>query len=176
MFLNTSLIFVSAIDSLFPNVWTFITHIVAVIFLLLIIIFYAWKPTKKFLEKRKEFINKEIDQIKKKQEDANIALDEANKFKKKSIEELVELKKQTELEMMSFKKNVEKEAEESAKKIIDNANSYLLEQEQEMKKNYNNEIINLSLEITTSLLNKKVDKKINDELTDLIIKELEEKK
>ncbi len=46
------------ISQILPNVWVLVAHAIATIILLSLIVWLVWKPTKKYLEKRKKWYSR----------------------------------------------------------------------------------------------------------------------
>ena len=68
----------AVIESLIPNVWDFISHLFATLVLLGVAIWLVWKPTKKALEKRHNYIAEEIKTAEDSKKEAVKKLEEAN--------------------------------------------------------------------------------------------------
>ena len=47
-------------EKLLPNIWAFLVQLIAFVLLLIAVIFLAYKPVKKFLEKRSEMLEEEV--------------------------------------------------------------------------------------------------------------------
>jgi len=84
-------------DSLMPNLWIIVVHVVASVLLFIVAIWMVWKPTSKAIKNKHDYISKD--------------LYEAEKAKKEAFERLIEAEEKR------------KEAYMKAEEIIDNATS-----------------------------------------------------
>ena len=86
-------------ENLFTNIYATLAQIVATVVLLVLIIVFAYKPARKFLDKRRELLDKEVTETKKKNEEADENISKAkvkhkkllNKQKMMQIEEKMKL-------------------------------------------------------------------------------------
>lgn len=163
------------INQLFPNLWVFISHILATILLIIAMVKLAWHPTKEYIKKRTLDIQKNMI------ESENIRL-EAEKNLELAKQKLFESKETASIIL----ENAELEAEEKRKKIelaaINKANhiekeslSSIKKQEMELSKRMNLEVSKLALETAEIFLSKKIDEEENKKLVDQIVKDLTER-
>jgi len=87
----------SIYDSLMPNLWIIVVHVLASVLLFIVSIWMVWKPTSKAIKNKHDYISKD--------------LYEAEKAKKEAFERLIEAEEKR------------KEAYMKAEEIIDNATS-----------------------------------------------------
>lgn len=177
IFLNSSLIpdEKAVINDIFPNIWVLISHIIAFVILLILVIFLAWKPTKKYIKKRSEEIQKNYKlaeelrlEFEQKVEVSNQKIIDS-KITAANIIHLAEVEakqKQKEIEIEAINKanNIEKEKKEQ-----------LLKQEQELKKNFNYEASKIAIETVEIFLSKKINDTNDLEFINNIVNDLEKR-
>lgn len=159
--------------SILPNVWVFAAHIIATIILLTFIICMVWKPTKKYLEKRKAKIMQDVN-------DANAKNIEANKNFEISKKELLESKEtasaiiqKATLEGETIKTKMEKTALNRISHLEKEADAHIKKQEELASLKINKEASMLALDVAEIFLGEKVDSEQNQKMVDAIIKNLE---
>ncbi|MEF9985242.1 MAG: hypothetical protein RSA40_02670 [Malacoplasma sp.] len=164
------------INLLFPNIWVFLAHIAASVILILLIVFLAWKPTQRYLDKKKTFLSKEVDEIETKSKETEINLEnsKAKILEAKNIGNSIifeanieseKIKTNAQIESTQIFNSLKKEAEISIKK-----------QEIEMSKKLNNQVIDLVFDATNSLLLEKINKDSNLKIVNKIIEDLKKDK
>lgn len=162
------------INLLFPNIWVFLAHVLATIVLLVVVIWLAWKPTKKYLQKRKEVIQKEISEA----EDKNkLATENFEKSKMEIMESKITANSIVEgatLEAQQLKIKMEKEAIKSSEQIKLEANVAIKKQEKDMQAKIRDEVSDLAFAAAESLISKEIDRESNQKIIDQIIKEFKE--
>lgn len=160
-------------DKLIPNWFAFLIQLVALIFLLVIIFFVAYKPVKKLLNTRAEYIEKEV-------KDA----EESNKIAKenalKSEQLVVESKKQASEIIESANKRALKEAEETKEETREEISRMKKAAEIEIKeakeqsiRDIHDEMVSVALSASEEILQREVDKKDNEKLARDFINNLE---
>lgn len=163
------------INKIFPNLWVFIAHIIATVILLSLVIFLAWKPTKRFIESRKKEIQKDLTdaQSSKMEAEKNLEISKQKLLDSKSTAgQIIET---AHIEALDLKNKIEKEALNKASLIEKQTEDLIRKQEIELSKKMNLEVSKLALDTAEIFLGKKIDKETNHEMVDEIIKELEEK-
>lgn len=165
-------------DKLWPNVWVSLATIIAFLIMILIVFLFAYKPVKKNLAKRQEYIQKNI-------EDSRKALDEANVAKLKAQEEISDANKKAG-EILNKAQEI---ALDNQKKILEETNKLVEIKEEQSREDIKNMLnttrkdiskqvvsnsIDLSKEILQRELNEKDNDKIINDFIDKLDKELSE--
>ena len=154
------------------DVWVLVAHIIAVTILLLVISFFAWKPTKKYINNRKKSMQEQISKIDESKKLAENNIIESKELKMKSIDEASKIIELAEIDAYSFKEKIKNEANVDAKHIKDMANEDIVKKEKELRENIENEVSNLAIELAESLIKKNIDKKANKKLIDSLIEDI----
>ncbi|MGL4647533.1 MAG: F0F1 ATP synthase subunit B [Mycoplasmoidaceae bacterium] len=159
-------------EALKIDIYVLIAHFIVLAILLIVIIWFAWKPTKKYLSERKKIIQEEIDNIEQSKKVAEENLLKSNELKNKSIDEANKILELAEVNAYNLKEKIKNEANLDANHIRDMAQSDLVKKEKELKENINIEVSNLAIEIAEALIKKKIDKETNQKLIDSLIDDL----
>lgn len=164
------------VNQLFPNLWVFIAHIVATLIIIGAIIWFAWKPTKEFLKKRKDVIEKNVVESKEARIEANKNLEISKQELLDSKQTAREIINNATLEADELRKDIEKKAKNRAAFIEKEATENIKKQENELNKKINSQVFDLAFDTAEVLLGKKINKTENKDLVDSIIKDLESTK
>ena len=163
------------VNQIFPNLYVFIAHTISLIFLLILVTRLAWKPTKNYIEKRTQ-------EIQRKMEDAEKAQIESEKNLHMSKMKLLESKntaaqiiENAELDAEQKKKKIEAAALNKASRIENEGLSKIKKQEMELEKRMNLEVSKLALETAGLFLSKKIDEEENKKIIDDIVNDLTSK-
>ncbi|AAV27376.1 ATP synthase F0 subunit B [Mesomycoplasma hyopneumoniae] len=137
-----------------PNVYVLGATIVSFLILFLFITYFVYRPLKKYIKKRKDFLQSHIDLTIK----SNV---EAEKLEKKSQQKLLEtkefctdLKEKSQIEANKFLEDAKKTAIDNARQLINEGQKVLLEYENEIKSKYYMNVINVAVEICQKYLEK----------------------
>ena len=157
---------------LWPNLTTFITTLLVLIFSYYLFKKHLFEPTRKFLKKREDFISKNIQNSVSQKEQAQSILQDAQSHFDKTISDSSNyLDKQMNL------------ANKKAQKLVDNTKSEmqalrkstqesLHNAQKEARQNLKNEVATLSLVAASKILEKEIDDKDSKKLIDEFIKEI----
>ena len=157
--------------NLLPNIWIFISHLIAFIVLLIVITFLVWKPTKKFLTKKKSLINKTLDDAKKISDEANNNLNISKQSKINAIEEANMILKNAHNNASKIINHAKDDAKKEALKIIERTNFYLEHKEKIMKNDYQQNVIKTALNIVENIFSdEKNDKSKQKYINDILNK------
>ena len=160
----------SVADKIFPNVWDFLVQFIAFIIMIILIFIFAYKPIKKYIEKRQELMDKEVK--------------DTFKNKKESEENLLNSKKEVVLAHQKASKIIEdsiKEANEEKDKIlvsanleatkkIEEANVQIERIQKEAEKELKNEISDVAIKMSSKILEREVNDSDNKKIIDDFVK------
>ena len=105
-------------ENLIPNLYSTLAQIAATIILFVCIIFLGYKPAKKFLSKRKELLDKEVDETKKNAAEAKMKNLEADKNIVESKNKAKEIVNQAKIDANIQKEEILQSANEEASKRL----------------------------------------------------------
>ena len=162
----------SIADKLIPNWLSFVIQFSSFIILLLVVFFFAYKPVKKMLKKRADFIQEEIDQAQKNHAEAVEQTKEAKKLLNDSkaeasliIENATKKGEEKYEAMMLEAKEEVKEMKLAAQEDIEQAKVDALN-------DIRNEMVNVALTASKEILKREVDEKDNTRLAEDFINRL----
>ena len=162
------------LDKLFPNFWSLLINLVALIVLFVFLYHIAYKPVKKYLDARKEYVEK------------NIRDSETSKamYEKKVLESetMISNARKEAGEIISKAKG---DAEVSAESIIKSANERaearqkaadeaIAQTEEKSRRAIHEEIVNVALDASKAVLGREVNKEDNAKLVDEFVESVDE--
>ena len=162
------------VNNLFPNLWVFLTHIIAAVILVVLMTWLVWKPTKQALQNRHDYIAKEIADAQKSKEAAAIELNEANQLKVNAMSQAMEITTQAKADAFNIIEKARLEAKQTANTIVEGAKSDVEKEKRNARADAQNNIINIAFDVAESVLEKQVTKKDKDKYIDGILKVIEE--
>ena len=164
------------LESLLPNLWVFLAHVVATITLMSICIWLVWKPTKESLAKRREYIANEI----KDAENAKLRtlkqLQEAEQTKIKAFDEAKKIIDNATIQAYQQKEQIQLEAKNIADKTRAAAESEAIKIKENMKNEMRKQIIDIAFDVSSSLLKEKITQDDTEKFVDDFIQTLSEQK
>ena len=164
------------VSKVFPNIWAFLVQLLAFIIMSIIVIKFAYKPVKKFLAQRREYVEEHLskaEEATKKAEDnvketeKNLALsnkkalqiigDAKKEAEKQKQEILLQAKVEANNKMIQVQQDIEKEKQKAVQEVHD-------------------DVVNLALEASKTLLTREVNSLDNQKLLNDFVDELTEEK
>ena len=110
-------------EKLIPNLLSFVVQFLSFLVLLLVVIIFAYKPVKKILKKRADYVENEIKEA-----------HENNLIAQKSIDEAKEMVVQSKVQASEIIKNAEKKGQEKYDALIIDAKAEVEEMKSDAKK------------------------------------------
>ncbi|MCQ2801362.1 MAG: F0F1 ATP synthase subunit B [Bacilli bacterium] len=166
----------SFLDKLFPNPWDALAVFLAFIILLIAVFFFAYKPVKKLLKQRGDYVEGKIKSAEDKEREATRLLDDANEqIKEKKIEAMgivEKAKEEANLERQAILEKAKKEKEAEVKK----AKEEIAQEIEASKDEIHREIVSVAIDASSKVLEREVTKKDNEKLIDSFIDDLKEGK
>lgn len=162
----------TTVNSMLPNLW--ITLIQLAIFILIVVLFIllAYKPLKKKLNERADYIEKNIKDSENKITEADTKIQEANKYVLSSQKKAGEIIQRAEKTAETKASELEKELADSIEKQKQNAHKDIENERKQMLKEAKSEIITTAISTSKEILKRNVTVEDNDEFVDKFIKEL----
>ncbi|MBQ0045817.1 MAG: F0F1 ATP synthase subunit B [Mycoplasma sp.] len=161
------------VNNLFPNLWVFLTHIIAAVILVVLMTWLVWKPTKNSLQKRHDYIAKQISDAQQAKETATIELNEANQLKVNALSQAMTITTQAKAEAFGIIEKARLEAKQTANKIVKDAKEDVEKEKRDARANVQDNIINIAFDVAESVLNKEVDKQDKDKYIDDLLESIE---
>lgn len=137
---------------LFPNIWAFLVQFIAFIIVAFLVIKLGYKPVRKYLDKRRELLDNEVNEAKKLNADAKenfLKSEKALADTKKGATSIIEDAKK---EANAKKEEILNEAFFEASKTKEKALLDIEKAKESAKKQLQDEIINVALDASSKIL------------------------
>lgn len=164
------------VNNLFPNIWVFVSHVLAFSLLLCIFLFLLWKPLKRYLKQRHEAINKDIKDAADLKKSADEVLNKANIELQESKTKAIAIIKTANDEAKLITQTAQEIADKKLEEKLKEADSNYAKQIRVLKENLETKTTELALDAVQEFLRKKISEKENKELIDQIIKDIKNDK
>lgn len=162
------------VNNLFPNLWVFISHVLSAGILISVMTWLVWKPAKKTLQKRHDYIAKQIADAEKSKEAASMELAEANQLKVDALSQAMTIKTKAQADALGIIEQAKSDAQVEAQKLKVKAQEDILREKQEIQDEAQEDIINIAFDVAGSILNKEVDKQDRDKYIDELLSSISE--
>lgn len=163
-------------ENLIPNLYSTLALIAATIILFVCIIFLGYKPAKKFLSKRKELLDKEVDETKKNATEAKMKNLEADKNIAKSKNKAKEIVNQAKIDANIQKEEILQSANEEASKRLKDTESIISKQKAEAYKEIKDVVVDVAFDATKKILEREVNKDDNQKIIDDFVTKINDNK
>ena len=158
---------------LFPNVWDALATFLAFVVLLLVAFYFAYKPVKKLLKKRGDYVEGKIKDADEKERQASEKLEEANlKIKDSNVEAMAIIEKAKE-DALKEKERIALEAKQAREEEVKKAKEQIAQEIEASKDEVHKEIVSVALDASKKVLSREVNSKDNEKLIDDFIKDLD---
>ena len=159
-------------EKLVPNLLSFVVQFLSFLVLLLVVFFLAYKPVKKILKKRADYVENEIQQAR-----------DNNALSLKSVDEAKETLAHSKVEASEIIKNAEKQGQEKYDALILEAKQEVEEMKKDAQEDIKrakedaindirNEMVNVALSASEEILKREVDSADNKRLAEDFINRL----
>ena len=159
-------------QKLVPNLLSFVVQFLSFLVLILVVFILAYKPVKKILKKRADYIENEIKEAR-----------ESNLEAQKSVDEAKEMVASSKLQASEIIARAEKQGQERYDMMLVSANNEIIEMKKEAEKDIErakeeaiqdirNEMVNVALSASEEILKREVDSKHNKRLAEDFINRL----
>ncbi|WP_198402979.1 ATP synthase F0 subunit B [Mesomycoplasma dispar] len=158
-------------EGITPNIYVITATIVSFIILFLVITYFVYRPLKKYIKDRKNFLQNHIDSTIKSNLQAQKLEKETQKKLLETKEFCNELKEKSQIEASKFLEDSKKTATENARQLISEGQKILLEYEKEIIAKHQENIISVAVEISRKYLEKQ--RENNEDLHKKLLLDLE---
>ena len=159
-------------EKLIPNWISFVIQFLSFLILLTVVFVFAYKPVKKILKKRADFVENEIKEAR-----------ENNLIAQKNVEEAKEMVATSKVQASAIIKNAEQQGHEQYDAIIEQAKTDVEEMKKDAQKDIErakeeaiqdirNEMVSVALSASEEILKREVDTKDNKRLAEDFINRL----
>lgn len=158
-------------QKIFPNIESLIVQLIATCILVFFVIKFFWKPIKKNIDTRREYIKKNIDEASQLNDEAHINLENSNKTIKDANVEARRIKEKAEADALLARQNILNQAEEDANRRLKLAEEQIIKEREEAKQEIHNEIINVAMMAASKIVEREINKEDNEKLVKEFLEE-----
>lgn len=151
-------------ERLVPNLFSFVVQFLSFIVLLLVVFFFAYKPVKRILKKRADFIQGEVQEAAESKANALKDQEAAKLELANSKSQASEIIKNAEKQGQEKYEAIISEAKNEAKDIRLNAEKDIERAKQEALEDIKHEMVDVALAASKEILKREVTSKDNEEL------------
>ena len=163
-------------DKLFPNPWDALAVFLAFVVLLIAMFYFAYKPVKKLLKERGDYVEDKIKTAETREKESQKLLDEANEeVKAKRIEAMGIVEKAKE-DASKERNAILEKAKEEKQAELQRTREEIAQEIEASKDEIHREIVSVALDASSKVLEREVNSKDNEKLIDNFIDDLKEDK
>ena len=159
-------------EKLVPNWVSFVVQFLSFLILLLVVFFLAYKPVKKILKKRADYVENEIKQAKENNDQAQASIEEAKQLVASSKEKASEIIKNAENQGQERFDAIILEAKQEVAEMKKAAEQDIERAKEDAIQDIRSEMVNVALSASKEILKREVDKKDNVKLAEDFIDQL----
>ena len=159
---------------LIPNIWAFLVQLFAFIILIIVVTKFAYKPVRKYLDKRSELLNSEKKETESLNQKAKENILESEKKLAEVRDNASKITDDAREKAKLEKENILKEANQEANKVKTNAYKAIEEEKSKAKQEIKEDIVDVAFTMTSKLLEREVSDEDNKKIVDDFVKELDQ--
>lgn len=164
------------LSKLIPNFWSFLVQLLALIVLIIAAIFLAYRPVKKLLKKRSDYVEGNIKESENKNKMADSNIEQSKQTIIQSKEEAQSIVKKAQFDALENQKIILDESRTKADEEIAQARVQIAHEQKKAKEEIRKEIIDVAIEASTKILEREVNKNDNERLVDQFIDDVKSDK
>lgn len=147
---------------IFPNIGSLIVQLIATCILVFFVVKLFWQPIKKNIDARREYIEQNINEAGKLNEEAHINLENSNQRIKDATVEARRIKENAETEALLARQNILNQANEEAERKLQIAEEQIKKEREEAKQEIHDEIINVAMMAASKIVEREINKEDNE--------------
>ena len=159
-------------EKLVPNLVSFVVQFLSFLILLLVVFFLAYKPVKRMLKKRADFIEQEVNEAKENNALAAASVNEAKELVNSSKVKASEIIKNAEAQGQEKIDAMILEAKEEVAQMKKDAEEDIARAKEDAIQDIRSEMVNVALSASKEILKREVDNKDNVRLAEDFIDRL----
>ena len=159
-------------EKLVPNLVSFVVQFLSFLILLLVVFFLAYKPVKRMLKKRADFIEQEVNEAKENNALAAASVNEAKELVNSSKVKASEIIKNAEVQGQEKFDAMILEAKEEVAQMKRDAEEDIARAKEDAIQDIRSEMVNVALSASKEILKREVDNKDNVRLAEDFIDRL----
>ena len=158
------------LNKLVPNIGSFLTQLLALVVLIIGVIVLGYKPIRKMIDKRNNYIEQNIADAEVKNKEAEVNFKQSEEAVIASRKQANELLVQAKNSALEEKERILEEARQESLKIKQDAEKDIERSREEAKESIRQEMVQVALEASKELLKREVNSKDNERLVEDFIK------
>jgi len=166
----------SFLEKLFPNLWDALAVFLAFIVLLIVVFYFAYKPVKKLIKQRADYVEGKMKNAEKMELEANQKVADAEQKVVSSNKEAMEIIEQAKKDALTEKSLIKEQAKKEADLEVLRAKEEIKQEIEKSKDELHEEIVNVALDASKKVLSREVNQKDNEKLIDDFIDDLKSEK
>lgn len=162
-------------DKLFPNVWSLLINLIALVVLFVLLFFIAYKPVRKYVEARKNHIENEMresERLRRENEATNAQKEEIIKGAQDEASAIIAKAKG---DAKDSAIQIRQDAEKAAAKKLKDADEAIALAEKRSREEMREEMVNIALDASKQLLGREVNAKDDERLLASFVDDLNKK-
>ncbi len=163
-------------EKLFPEPWDALAIFLAFIILLIAVFYFAYKPVKKLLKQRDEYVEGKIKNAEQREKESEKLLANANDKVKASRVEAMAIVEQAKEDANKERQAILDKAKEEKAAEIKRTKEEIAQEIEASKDEIHREIVSVALDASSKILEREVNKEDNEKLIDNFIDDLKEGK
>lgn len=162
----------SFLSKLFPQPWDALAVFLAFIVLVLVAFYFGFKPIKKLINARKDYVEGNIKTAEEREQKSRNLVSEAEKQVSESKKEAIAIVEKAREDALKQKEIIVKEAKDEALKEKEKAKEEIALEIEASKDEIHREIVSVALDASKKVLEREVNEKDNERLIDDFIDEV----
>ena len=162
----------SFLEKLFPNLWDALAVFLAFIILLVVVFFVAYKPVKKLIKQRGDYVEGKMKNAEQLELEANEKVKDAEEKVIASNKEAMDIIEQAKKDALNEKALIKEQAKKEADQEVIRAKEEIQQEIEKSKDEIHEEIVNVALDASKKVLSREVSKEDNEKLIDEFIDDL----
>lgn len=163
------------VNNMLPNLYVTLMQLLLFAITVAFFVFFAYKPVKKKLEQRANYIKNNIDESKKKNDEASKNLEQANEIVFQSQKKAGEIIQEAQITAENKAQTLEKELNKAIEDQRQQAHKDIEAERTKMIKEAKNEVIDAAINTSKAILKREITKEDNEQLINEFIDCLEKK-
>ena len=163
------------IEKLFPNPWDALAVFLAFVVLLVVVFYFAYKPLKKLIQKRADYVDGKLRHAEQSEKDALLKVEEAQVNVKKSQQEALLIVEKAKEDAEKERARIKEKAKEEADQEVIRAKQEIEQEIEKSKDEIHSQIVNVAFDASKKVLSREVNKEDNEKLINQFINDLEDK-
>lgn len=157
---------------IFFNLWDFLAVFLAFIILVVVGFFFAYKPVKAYIQKRKDYIDNNIKTAEEREKKSQNIVSEAEAIKSDSKKVAIETVKKAQDDALKEKETILESAKEEAKQIKITAQKEIEQEIEASKDEIHSNIVDVALDASKKILDREINEDDNRKLVEDFVSDI----